>query len=85
MRVDSNLLNGVVVQVADEYSTATSRVYTRFTLNGEEHEDMNVLVKHEILTNNRMYEMLSEHYVRVVKNVLLENFALVFSPAFIQK
>jgi hypothetical protein len=85
LRVDSNLLNGVVVQVADEYSTATSRVYTRFTLNGKEHEDMNVLAKWEVLSNNRMYEILSEHYARVVKNVLLKNFVEVFSPAFIQK
>jgi hypothetical protein len=82
LRVESNTLNGVVIQIADEYSTATSRLHTRFVLNKKEYTDVKVLDKREPLTAGEMYEKLADHYHEMVSRIVFRDGAEKLSVAF---
>jgi hypothetical protein len=82
LRVEENILNGIVVQFADAYDTASSKIYTRFILNGEEHIDHHEISTREALDNSRLYRELDQHYTRVVQRVLFRDVAQHFTQAF---
>jgi len=85
LRVEDNILNGVAVQIADQFDTATSHLYTRFTLNGDEHSNQWIIPTREALNSGQMYDKLTEHYARVVKNVILKHINPVLLPAFARR
>ncbi len=81
LRVENNILNGVVVQIADQYDTATSRLYTRFQLNGKDYTDMYVVPTREARTMADLYSKLEEHYTRVVQRSIFREIAPAFTKA----
>jgi hypothetical protein len=85
LRVDSNLLNGVAVQIIDEFSTATSRLHTRFIINGKEYEDTIILEVEGALTPEQMYERLTQHYLGQLTKILFRDITPIFAPAFFKK
>jgi hypothetical protein len=85
LRVDSNLLNGVVVQIIDEFSTNTSRLYIRFKINDHEYSDTITLEKARALTPEQMYEKLMQHYLDQLTKILFRDITPIFAPAFFKK
>lgn len=82
LRVQSNTLNGVVVQIADEYSTATSRVHTRFILNGQEFTNVFTIDKREPLTDIQMYENLADNFRETVTGKIFRDASTNLQQAF---
>ena len=82
LRVESNSLNGVVVQIADNYSEATSRVHTRFILNGKEHTGVETINSRELMTAAELWNKLADHYRETVAMTGFRDGSEVLSPGF---
>lgn len=82
LRVESNSLNGIVVQIQDEYSTDTSRIHTRFILNGEEHIAIETLSHEETLSHGELFDKLAKHYRETVAMKVFRDGAEKLSKAF---
>jgi hypothetical protein len=75
IKIESNTLNGVVVEFTDQFDTNTRKYYTRFVLNGDEHTDKRSISKEQMLTQQEAFGLLKEHYTNVVSNNLLKEYA----------
>ena len=58
IRVESNVINGVVMQLNDSVSDRTSHIFVRFTLNGKNYEFKDVLPTHERLAHDALCQVL---------------------------
>ena len=80
IKIESNTLRGVVVEFTNSYDTATKTVLTKFLLNGEEHVDRRTMTIEEVLTQENAFDVLAEHYKKVVGGQLCsENAKITFS------
>lgn len=71
-KIQSNTLNGVVLELHNQYDTLTKKIMTRFSLNGKEYidtfvDDINALS----LTKEGAFKKLAAHYEKVVADSLL--------------
>ncbi len=84
LRVQDNILNGVVMQIADQYDTASSRIHTRFTLNGKEHEDTLTISTRDVQTMPQLYKFLEDHYVQAVQRTIFRQTEPIWTPALVK-
>ena len=73
VRIESNILNGVVSEIVDRYDTSTHKIYTRFILNGEEYIDKTFETDITSMTSTQILEKLSSHYNSVIEKKLIKN------------
>jgi hypothetical protein len=75
--IKSDILNGIVVELRNDFENNTRKVLTRIVLNGKEFIFKDLIETEEILSDARLYEIFSEHYTDVIKNEILKTTATV--------
>ena len=83
LRVENNILKGVIVEYRVPNDDFTRRIMTRFVLNGKEHIDRSFIIPGELDTKSQLLEKLNEHYAKIVGRELLNDALTVISNTHI--
>lgn len=75
VEVQSNYLNGVIMEIGHEYHTGMKKIYTRFSLNGKDYIESSLEEGQEISSKEELFNKLQEHYSKVVSNQVLKDIA----------
>jgi len=75
VKIESNLLNGVAIELRNSHDTYARKIYTRFILNGKDHVNTDFEDRPEIYTQEQLFNKLADHYAQVVRNELLKEAA----------
>lgn len=76
LRVETNYMHGVVIEIHENYESMQKKMITRFVLNGKEYIDTtwNKNNKENILSSDEhLIHALHQHYQRVISNEIFKN------------
>lgn len=69
--INTNIIKGMVIEVADRYETRTKKVYTAFNLNEDYHVSFTVEDIDRPITEQGSFDRVSEMFFNAVKNKIL--------------
>lgn len=70
--IEGNQMNGVVIEIENDYGQDIHKVLSRFNLNGVEYLRTFILKREEILYDHNAYQFFKDHFIDVVSNELLK-------------
>jgi hypothetical protein len=71
-RIETDILNGIVVEFADKLDTMQRMTYTRFILNGKEYIAKDIHRSFEALSDGELYEVFSKHLRSEISNQIIK-------------
>ena len=70
--INENLLNGVVLQMVNNFETSNKELSCSFKINGKEYFKRIIIQRNDIFTDSEMYNFLKDSYVDILSNLLLK-------------
>jgi hypothetical protein len=74
-KIESDIVNGVVVEFINKFDTMERILYSRFILNGKEKILKTLVQKEEQLADSEMFNVFFNHYSSEVSHLLIEETA----------